>query len=155
MANLNTEVTVPPVREAPLVPTQLENGRWAGYRQLVVSGLKILRREPEAIFWVFLFPVFLALGLGIASRNRPPEASRVPTPHLPSGLHLDRFEGAGEVQTPLLGPGAASLTVGDRVYFRHAKAGEMCERFESLQLIAGYGIVEELPTYRGEGQCFL
>ena len=56
MADLNTEVSVPPVREAPLAVTQLENGRWAGYRQLVVTGLKILRREPEAIFWVFLFP---------------------------------------------------------------------------------------------------
>jgi len=77
VADLNTEVSVPPVREAPLAVTQPENGRWAGYRQLVVTGLKILRREPEAIFWVFLFPIFLALGLGIASRNRPPEASRV------------------------------------------------------------------------------
>jgi D-serine deaminase-like pyridoxal phosphate-dependent protein len=85
----------------------------------------------------------------------PPEASRVPKPHLPPGLRLDRFEGAGEVQTPLLGAAAGSLAVGDRVYFRHAKAGEMCERFEALQLIAGDGIVEELPTYRGEGRCFL
>ena len=96
MANLNIEVPVPP-REAPLVATQLENGRWAGYRQLVVSGLKILRREPEAIFWVFLFPVFLALGLGIASRNRPPEASRVAIVS-GSGVEraLDLLKGAAE-----------------------------------------------------------
>ena len=50
---------------------------------------------------------------------------------------------------------AAGLSVGDRVYFRHAKAGELCERFESLHLVEGDRIVEEVPTYRGEGHCFL
>jgi D-serine deaminase-like pyridoxal phosphate-dependent protein len=59
------------------------------------------------------------------------------------------------VQTPLLGAPADSLQIGDRVYFRHAKAGEMCERFDSLHLIEGDRIVEVVPTYRGEGCCFL
>jgi D-serine deaminase-like pyridoxal phosphate-dependent protein len=59
------------------------------------------------------------------------------------------------VQTPLLGAAADTLVLGERVYLRHAKAGELCERFASLYLLEGERIVEEVPTYRGEGQCFL
>jgi D-serine deaminase-like pyridoxal phosphate-dependent protein len=83
------------------------------------------------------------------------EKTRLPTPALPAGLKLDPREGAGEVQTPLLGPGARSLRVGDRVYFRHAKAGELCERFNSLLLVEDGHVVDEVPTYRGEGKAFL
>jgi len=82
-------------------------------------------------------------------------ADRLPEPWLPPGLHLDRFEGAGEVQTPLLGEVAVRLRVGDRVYMRHAKAGELCEHFDSLYLVEGDAIVAEAPTYRGEGHAFL
>ncbi|MGZ6674124.1 MAG: amino acid deaminase/aldolase [Solirubrobacteraceae bacterium] len=82
-------------------------------------------------------------------------ADRLPRPVLPAGLHLDRAEGAGEVQTPVLGPGARDLALGDRVWFRHAKAGELCERFASLHLVRGDEIVDEVATYRGEGQTFL
>ena len=64
-------------------------------------------------------------------------------------------EGAGEVQTPLTGPAARTLSVGDRVWFRHAKAGELCERFDVLHLIEGEKIVDVVPTYRGEGRVFL
>jgi D-serine deaminase-like pyridoxal phosphate-dependent protein len=85
----------------------------------------------------------------------PADAARAPSPHLPAGLRLDRQEGAGEVQTPLLGHAAQQLALGQRVYFRHAKAGELCERFTSLHLLEGDTIVQEVPTYRGEGQCFL
>jgi D-serine deaminase-like pyridoxal phosphate-dependent protein len=80
---------------------------------------------------------------------------RLPSPHLPSGLRVDPLEGAGEVQTPVLGAAAASLRVGANVYLRHAKAGELCERFNSLYLISGGTIVDEVPTYRGEGRCEL
>jgi D-serine deaminase-like pyridoxal phosphate-dependent protein len=79
----------------------------------------------------------------------------MPHPWLPSGLRLDPQEGAGEVQTPLLGPPARELRIGDRVYFRHAKAGELCERFERLYLVSGEEVVGEVPTYRGEGRSFL
>jgi D-serine deaminase-like pyridoxal phosphate-dependent protein len=82
-------------------------------------------------------------------------ADRLPRPVLPAGLRLDRSEGAGEVQTPVLGPGARDLALGDRVWFRHAKAGELCERFASLHLVRGAEIVDEVATYRGEGQTFL
>ena len=80
---------------------------------------------------------------------------RLPRPFLPAGLKLDAREGAGEVQTPLTGKAAAGLQVGDRVWFRHAKAGELCERFDVVHLIRGGEIVDTVPTYRGEGKTFL
>jgi D-serine deaminase-like pyridoxal phosphate-dependent protein len=80
---------------------------------------------------------------------------RLPAPHLPRGLRLDPLEGAGEVQTPVMGAAAASLRVGDNVYLRHAKAGELCERFNSLYLLSGGRIADEVPTYRGEGRSEL
>jgi D-serine deaminase-like pyridoxal phosphate-dependent protein len=83
----------------------------------------------------------------------PADRTRLPTPYLPPGLRLDGNEGAGEVQTPLIG--AAGLRIGDRIYFRHAKAGELCERFNSLLLVQGDRVVDEVPTYRGEGCSFL
>src|SRR3954452_10862225 len=82
----------------------------------------------------------------------PADDLRLPAPYLPNGLKLDRNEGAGEVQTPVIG---RELEVGDKVYFRHAKAGELCERFNSLLLLEDNRIVEEVPTYRGEGCSFL
>ena len=54
----------------------LVNGRWKGYRQLLLARMKELWREPEVIFWVFVFPILLALGLGIAFRDKPPDVSR-------------------------------------------------------------------------------
>ena len=80
---------------------------------------------------------------------------RLPVPHLPAGLELDAQEGAGEVQTPVSGAAARHMRVGDRVYFRHAKAGELCEHFDSLLLVEGGRVVDEVPTYRGEGKLFL
>jgi D-serine deaminase-like pyridoxal phosphate-dependent protein len=95
-----------------------------------------------------------ALGGGYIASG-PGDPSSVPSPWLPEGLKLDPEEGAGEVQTPLLGPPAADLQVGDRVYMRHAKAGELCERFNVLHLVEGEEIVDVVPTYRGEGKTFL
>ncbi|MDI3407102.1 amino acid deaminase/aldolase [Streptomyces cavernicola] len=86
---------------------------------------------------------------GVAGRDR------LPVPYLPQGLRYDPQEGAGEVQTPLLGSPADDLLIGDKVWFRHAKAGELCERFEELHLVEGNRIVETVPTYRGEGRTFL
>jgi D-serine deaminase-like pyridoxal phosphate-dependent protein len=90
---------------------------------------------------------YLASGAG--------NAGRLPVPWLPPGLHLDAEEGAGEVQTPLLGSAAEELRIGDRAYMRHAKAGELCERFNSLHLVEGGAIVDQVPTYRGDGKAFL
>jgi D-serine deaminase-like pyridoxal phosphate-dependent protein len=95
-----------------------------------------------------------ALGGGyLASGSGGPGS--LPLPWLPPGLRYDFEEGAGEVQTPLLGEAAAGLEVGDRVYLRHTKAGELCERFDTLYLVEGDAIVNEVPTYRGEGHTFL
>jgi len=83
------------------------------------------------------------------------DAARLPSPWLPQGLRLDPEEGAGEVQTPLSGPAARELQIGDRIYLRHAKAGELCEHFDVLHLVEGEEIVEVAPTYRGERKTFL
>ncbi|MDQ0841678.1 amino acid deaminase/aldolase [Streptomyces sp. V1I6] len=80
---------------------------------------------------------------------------RLPVPWLPEGLRYDPQEGAGEVQTPLLGPPADDLLIGDKVWFRHAKAGELCERFDTLHLVEGDRVTGTAPTYRGEGRTFL
>ena len=80
---------------------------------------------------------------------------RVPAPWWPPGLALLPEEGAGEVQTPLTGPGARSVAVGDRVWFRHAKAGELCEHVNEVFLVAGDSVIGSLPTYRGEGRVFV
>ncbi len=58
------------------------------------------------------------------------------------------------MQTPVLGPAADALRVGDRVWFRHTKAGELCERFDTLHLVRGDRIERSVPTYRGERQTF-
>jgi D-serine deaminase-like pyridoxal phosphate-dependent protein len=84
----------------------------------------------------------------------PPGRDRLPVPTFPSGLHWLPTEGAGEVQTPLRGPGTAHLRIGDRVWFRHAKAGELCEHVDALQALSGDALVDVLPTYRGEGRAF-
>ncbi|MEV5572603.1 amino acid deaminase/aldolase [Spirillospora sp. NPDC052269] len=80
---------------------------------------------------------------------------RLPRPYLPTGLSYNSLEGAGEVQTPLHGDAADLLAIGDRVWFRHTKAGELCERFAELHLIDGDRVARTVPTYRGEGQTFL
>ncbi|HEX2708962.1 MAG TPA: amino acid deaminase/aldolase [Solirubrobacterales bacterium] len=98
--------------------------------------------------------VATALGGGYLASGSGDQA-RLPATWLPPGLSLDPEEGAGEVQTPLLGEAAADLAIGDRAYLRHAKAGELCERFETLHLVEGEEIVDAVPTYRGEGQAFL
>ncbi|MGH3304939.1 MAG: alanine racemase [Streptosporangiaceae bacterium] len=94
-----------------------------------------------------------ALGGGYPASG-PGTASRVPSPYLPAGLRLDKEEGAGEVQAPRIGPAADQLKIGAKVWFRHAKAGELCERFSELHLIDGDAVVATVPTYRGDGQAF-
>ncbi|MEA2201501.1 MAG: hypothetical protein QOI89_2097 [Solirubrobacteraceae bacterium] len=127
-------------------PTLFDAYRAFTPRPAALFALPVVRRPGPG--------VVTALGGGYLASG-PADAARLPRPHLPAGLRLDRQEGAGEVQTPLLGGAADGLAIGDRVYFRHAKAGELCERFATLHLLEGGRIVEEVPTYRGEGQCFL
>jgi D-serine deaminase-like pyridoxal phosphate-dependent protein len=115
-------------------------------RPAAMFALPVVRR-PSAKVATCLGGGYIASGAA--------EKNRLPVPHLPAGLKLDAQEGAGEVQTPVSGDAARHMRVGDRVYFRHAKAGELCEHFDSLLLIEGGRVVDEVPTYRGEGKLFL
>jgi D-serine deaminase-like pyridoxal phosphate-dependent protein len=127
-------------------PTLFDHYSTFSLRPAAMFALPVVRRPSGS--------VATALGGGYLASG-PADAMRLPEPYLPHGLRLDPMEGAGEVQTPLLGQGAAALRPGDRVYLRHAKAGELCERFDRLYLVEGDRIVDELPTYRGEGRTFL
>jgi D-serine deaminase-like pyridoxal phosphate-dependent protein len=140
------------------VATELTAGS-GFYAPHLFDNYSSLDLEPAAFF---ALPVVrrpspgtvTALGGGYLASG-PAEVTRLPQPHLPPGLGLDGQEGAGEVQTPLVGWAARFLRIGDRVYMRHAKAGELCERFDSLLLVEGERLVDEVPTYRGEGKTFL
>ncbi len=109
-------------------------------------ALEVVRR-PTADIAVVLGGGWIASG--------PPVASRQPMPVWPPGLKTLSREGAGEVQTPLQGDAARRLSVGDRVWFRHAKSGELAERVDRYHLTVGDRLVGEAPTYRGEGKSFL
>ncbi|HEX2397210.1 MAG TPA: amino acid deaminase/aldolase [Solirubrobacteraceae bacterium] len=129
------------------------------YAPLLFDHYTAFKLQPAAMF---ALPVVRRPRPGVATllgggyhASGPKGADRLPRPYLPDGLRLDGLEGAGEVQTPVLGEPADRLRIGDRVYLRHAKAGELCERFDRLHLLQGGRIVDEVPTYRGEGRTFL
>ena len=127
-------------------PTLFDHYSSFKLRPAAMFVLPVVRRPAPG--WVTL------LGGGYPASG-PADDYRPPSPHLPIGLELDSMEGAGDVQTPVHGSAAGRLKLGDRVYMRHAKAGELCERFDSLYLVSEGRIVDQVPTYRGEGRCFL
>jgi D-serine deaminase-like pyridoxal phosphate-dependent protein len=127
-------------------PHLFDNYRSLDLRPAAFFALPVVRRPSPG--------TVTALGGGYLASG-PADELRPPQPYLPHGLRLDGQEGAGEVQTPLVGMAARRLRIGDRVYLRHAKAGELCERFDSLYLVEGERIVDQVPTYRGEGKAFL
>ncbi|EHR48530.1 putative amino acid aldolase or racemase [Saccharomonospora marina XMU15] len=114
-------------------------------RPAALFALPVVRRPTSRIATLFA-------GGYVASGKAGP--SRLPSPYLPSGLRLLGVEGAGEVQTPVTGDAARSLRLGDRVWLRHAKSGELAEHFTEYHLVAGERVESSVPTYRGEGQCF-
>jgi D-serine deaminase-like pyridoxal phosphate-dependent protein len=98
--------------------------------------------------------LYTCLGGGyVASGSAGPE--RQPRVYLPAGAELLPLEGAGEVQTPVRYRGAERLGLGDPIFLRHSKAGELCEHFNTLLLVSDGAVVGEVMTYRGEGQAFL
>ncbi|WP_280390372.1 amino acid deaminase/aldolase [Nocardia brasiliensis] len=125
------------------VPTLFDHYRSFTPHPALFFATSVLRRPTPSIATVFA-------GGYIASGPTGP--SRAPKPVWPMGLKLLGAEGTGEVQTPLAG--AAELRIGDRVWFRHAKAGELCERFDRIHLVDADGTRTTVPTYRGEGNCF-
>ena len=128
------------------------------YNPVLFDGYRAFAGRPATFFAapVTRVPapgvVTVAGGGWIASGPAGPD--RLPVPTYPPGLRMVPTEGAGEVQTPLRGPGTAELAIGDRVWFRHAKAGEICEHVDVLHALAGDTLIDQLRTYRGEGHAF-
>jgi len=138
----DTAVTEVAAGSGLLVPTLFDHYQSFEPRPAVFYGLRVVRRPSDGIATV-------AGGGFIASG--PPGKDRAPTPWAPPGLHLTGLEGAGEVQTPLTGPGVPDLAIGDWVWFRHAKAGELAEHTNLVHLLSGDAVVDVVPSYRGLG----
>jgi D-serine deaminase-like pyridoxal phosphate-dependent protein len=112
----------------------------------LLYALPVVRRPKAGVATLFS-------GGYVASGTGTPD--RLPSPFWPAGLRLTKTEGAGEVQTPVLGTAADGLQIGDRVWMRHAKGGELAERLTRYHLISpGEPDAVSVPTYRGDGQCF-
>lgn len=122
------------------------------------DGYQAFKPEPAALFALSVVRkptkrvATLFAGGYIASGTPTPD--RQPSPYLPAGLKTLGLEGAGEVQTPVTGKAAEQLKIGDRVWMRHAKAGELFERFDEVHLVHGDRIERTVPTYRGERHNF-
>ena len=152
--SIETTVADPSVTEVAAGSGLLAPALFDGYDSFTpvpaaLFGLSVTRRPGPGL-------VTVAGGGWIASGAAGPD--RLPVPTYPEGLRVLGAEGAGEVQTPLRGEAADALAIGDRVWFRHAKAGELCERVADLHLVGGAGgdeVVDVVPTYRGEGMTFL
>ena len=131
----------------------------AFYAPALFDYYRAFRYQPAAGFAIEIVrhprrSLYTCLGGGyIASGSVGPE--KQPQPYLPRGARLVPLEGAGEVQTPIRYTGKIPLRPGDPVFMRHSKAGELCERFTHLLLVANGAIQEEVTTYRGDGQCFI
>ena len=128
-----------------LGPALFDGYRGFRPRPAALIAFPVVRRPADRVATVYS-------GGWIASG--PSGRDRSPVPYLPGGLRLSGLEGAGEVQTPLLGEAAADLEVGDRVWFRHAKSGEPFEHVDNVHLVETDRVLATVPTYRGEGRTF-
>lgn len=138
-----TEITV---GSAFYGPALFDNYREFRFQPAAGYAIEIVRR-PRADLYTCLGGGYTASGaVGLEKQ---------PVPYLPKGAQLLSLEGAGEVQTPIHYTGPAKLQLGDPIFMRHSKAGEVCEHFSELVLIANGNIIDTAPTYRGSGQTFL
>ena len=148
--SVETSAADPVVTEVSAGSGLLVAGLFDHYRSFVplpaaYFGLRVTRRPaPDTV---------TVAGGGLVASG-PSGKDRLPVPWAPPGLHLTALEGAGEVQTPLTGPGASALIVGEMVWFRHAKAGEIAEHVREAHLLVGSEITEVVPTYRGTGHAW-
>lgn len=129
------------------------------YSPGLFDNYKTFRHLPAAAYAIEITrnpiqDVYTCFGGGYTASGSM-EKNKLPKPYLPLGAKLIDTEGAGEVQTPIIYKGHEKLKLGDPVFMRHSKAGELCERFNTLLLIKEGKIVNEVKTYRGEGKCFL
>jgi len=109
-------------------------------------AIEIVRKPKENMF--------TCLGGGYIASGKM-GSDKLPKPFLPTGVTLIENEGAGEVQTPIQYKGNEKLQIGDPIFMRHAKAGELCERFQHIFLVSNGAIVDKAHTYRGEKKCFM
>lgn len=128
------------------------------YLPTLFDHYEAFRAEPAA---GFALPVVRIPGESIVTcsgggyiASGPAGPSRLPQPWLPEGCHPFANEGTGEVQTPVRLPKGVRVGIGEPLFFRHAKAGELCERFNELLLIQSGRVVDRVTTYRGDGKCF-
>lgn len=121
--------------------------RYTGFRPRPAAYfvLPVVRRPAPTI-------VTVAGGGWVASG--PPGADRLPVPTYPPGLRYIGTEAAGEVQTPLRGRAARALRIGDHVWMRHAKSGEVAEHVNEMLVVADGRVIDTVTTYRGEGKAF-
>jgi len=128
------------------------------YVPTLFDHYRAFRGRPAAGFAVAVTrspaPGIVTCAGGGYPASGPGGVDRLPRPWLPAGCALVETEGAGEVQTPVRMPAGVSMAPGDPLLFRHAKAGELCERFNELLLIEGGAVVDKVATYRGDGKCF-
>lgn len=127
-----------------LMPGLFDHYRSFEPRPAAFFGLPVTRRPSEETVTVH--------GGGLIASG-PTGRERAPIPWAPPGLSLTALEGAGEVQTPLTGHPASGLRIGDLVWFRHAKSGEMFEHTDRVHLLTGGAFSGSVPTYRGSGLC--
>ena len=148
--SIETSAADPAVTEVTAGSGLLVPGLFDHYRSFdplpaAFFGVRVSRRPSPTVATV--------AGGGLIASG-PAGRDRSPVPWAPPGLHLTGLEGAGEVQTPLSGPGASALLVGEMVWFRHAKSGEVAEHVEVAHLVRGNEVVETVPTYRGTGNAW-
>lgn len=137
-----TEVTVGSGFYSPLLFDYYKNFR---YKPSLFFALPVVRKPTSNIY--------TCLGGGYIASG-PHGSDKVPRPVYPRGGKLIDLEGAGEVQTPVYFENEV-LNIGDPIIFRHAKAGEICERFNEIICFNEGLIVNRYKTYRGEGVSFL
>jgi D-serine deaminase-like pyridoxal phosphate-dependent protein len=127
-------------------PTLFDHYRAFRHQPAAGYAIEITRRPKEHIYTCHGggYPASGAVG-----------KDKEPRPFLPQGARLLSMEGAGEVQTPVHYQGEERLALGDPILMRHSKAGELCERFNTLLLVSDGAVVQEVNTYRGDGKCFL
>jgi D-serine deaminase-like pyridoxal phosphate-dependent protein len=119
---------------------------YKNFKHLPAAGFAIeIVRNPQK-------NIYTCLGGGYVASGKTGN-EKAPAPYLPEGMKLIENEMAGEVQTPIQYNGV--LNLGEPVFFRHSKAGELCEHFDKLYLIKDGNVMDIVATYRGEGQCFI